>query len=152
MKRGTITTTVMGAILAVAMTACNKVPMSGEVAEDGTRTYTLSDCKTEDMSSVNFTVEEDQSEFVIESDLSQGTAHVSLKGMADIDALIEEGKEAQDDGETLAEGITSTETVLSYDATGTDSKSMPVEPGDYMLTVTGDDASPSTGTLVVSAR
>ena len=26
------------------------------------------------------------------------------------------------------------------------------ESGDYMLTVTGDDASPSTGTLVVSAR
>ena len=154
-NRSFVLAIVAAVALALAMAACaQKVTLSAELGADGnSRTYTADSCKAEDTVMTNFEVEEGQSKLVVHSKLTQGTLHFKLGGVPDVDAVTDEVDEGQaPDADALANQVTDVSDILDFDVTQTEDKTFDVEPGSYSLQVSGDDASPATGTVSVSVE
>lgn len=151
------------AALTLAMVACGKTQViANEISDDGTMTYKVENCKTDDEVSGTFVVPDGATSMTVTSELTEGKLHVTLSesplagvGMddeeADEDASAEELEEGTD---SIVDAVEEGGKVISeLSLEPGDSFSFDIDPaGDYMLTVHGDDDAPATGTAVVTFK
>lgn len=144
---GSLMMATLAVLLAAGLTACKgKTTMTGKTNDDYSETITVDGAKTGDQISKTFTMEEGKTSVAIRSELTAGTLHLTLSTnpLDAIDATAEESPiEVLDD---------ETETVARYDAVGSANATLSVAPGSYLLTVTGDDASPATGVVTLTPQ
>ncbi len=132
--------------LALLVTACgSKVPLTGETTEDGIMTFTVDGCKEDDLAAIGYTIEEGQM-LVVSSELTSGTLHITFS-----ESALADESSGELETEDLEEAL-SGDVVLIYDASGTNEERLDLEPGDYMISVCGDDADPATGTVTITPK
>ena len=136
-------------VVVLAVSACGGTTLAGETTSDGVMTYTAKRCKSDDMAMVSFTLEEGQV-LAVHSELESGNLHFVFGSPLDVDAALEAGGEEGDDA--LVEGLTPDDAVLEYVATGTGDEVLDLEPGDYSLTIYGEDDNPATGTVTLTPQ
>ena len=150
------------AAFVISLSACNKVVLAGDW-KDGNYVVTADKCKSDGRMMIGYTVEDDCNTLVVDSQLEKGTLHVTLGSAIDVDAALGNDTEEADadaNAEEVAENatgidadaLTSDETYLEIEVTGTGTQEFPVEPGDYSLSIAGDDGAPATGTITISTK
>lgn len=129
---------------AIAGCSSEKYELAAETNDDGSMTVTAENCAEDGMFMSSVTVPEGMTGLKISGTDVQGTLHIRIGNPLDLgeDASVEDLENAVDaSGEDY---------IMSCDATGTFEQSGTFEPGDYSLTVYGDDAAPATGTVLIT--
>lgn len=144
--------------LGATLSACSgKTVLAGDWQDDS-YVITAEKCKSDGMMMINYTIEDDCDELVVKSELESGTLHITLGSAIDVDAKLEEAADEDADAKEVTDStvdpdmFTPDETLYEIEATGTGEQVIEVEPGDYSLTVAGDDDAPAKGTVTITPK
>ena len=139
-------------LLVLTMTACNKVTLAGESTPDGVYTVTAEKAKDDDAFMIGYEVAEDVTQLTVESNLEKGILHISLSDSSALNQILSDA-EAEGDSAAETSGTISLEadsSAIIVNAEGNNVTTFEIEPGTYMLSVSGDSQSPATGTVTIT--